>query len=105
LLTKTWKTKLRITIVAVAGFLAMILVILSNSEPCKIAVAAAQSNAVVRQRLGGPVRAGFLVTGEIDLFHKSGRANLEIPIRGPRGKAILDATEKKMGNRGYPRHI
>jgi hypothetical protein len=61
-----------------------------------MAVAAAQSNPVVKQRLGNPIKRSFFFTsGRIEFDGSSGHADLEIPIRGPIGKGTLYAIARK----------
>ena len=68
---------------------------LSDSDVSKMALAAAESNPVVKQRLGDRIKRGFFTSGSIEIDGSSGHANLEIPIRGPRGKATVYAVAKK----------
>jgi hypothetical protein len=68
-----------------------IFALIGNSEVCQIAVQQAQSNPAVAERLGQPIKRGLLVSGNIETSGPSGRANLEIPLSGPRGKGTLYA--------------
>ena len=95
LLTKHWKRYL-----AAAACFAVVLFVgvsltLGDSEVSKMAVAAAESNPVINQRLGGPIKRGFFTSGSIETDGSSGHADLEVPIRGPRGKATIYAVAKK----------
>jgi hypothetical protein len=60
-----------------------------------MAVAAAESNPAVKQRLGDPIKRGFFTPGSIEIDGPSGHADLEIPISGSRGKATIYAVAKK----------
>jgi hypothetical protein len=95
LLSKHWKRYL-----AVAGCFAGVLIVavsltLGDSDVSKMAVAAAGSNPVVKQRLGDPIKRGLFTSGSIEIDASSGHADLEIPISGPRGKATIYAVAKK----------
>jgi len=92
---KHWKRYL-----AAAACFAVVLFVgvsltLGDSEVSKMAVAAAESNPVIKQRLGGPIKHGFFTSGSIEIDGSSGHADLEVPIRGPRGKATIYAVAKK----------
>ncbi|HEX4997389.1 MAG TPA: cytochrome c oxidase assembly factor 1 family protein, partial [Terriglobia bacterium] len=65
------------------------------SDVYKEALAIAQSNPETQQALGTPIEAGFLVSGNISVSGDSGRANLSIPIHGPKGtgRLYLEATK------------
>lgn len=63
--------------------------VIGNSEVSKLAFARAEADPTVRQRIGEPVKRGFFTSGSIETSDASGRADLSIPISGPRGKATL----------------
>lgn len=95
LLSKYWKRY-----VAIAACFAVLLfggvsLTLGDSEVSKMAVAAAESNLVVKQRLGDPIKRGFFTSGSIEINGSSGHADLEVPISGPRGKATIYAVANK----------
>jgi len=95
LLSKHWKRYL-----AIAGCFAGILIVvvsltLGDSDVSKMAVAAAESNPIVKQRLGDPIKRGFFTSGSIEIDGPSGHAELEIPINGSRGKGTIYAVAKK----------
>jgi hypothetical protein len=75
-------------VIGAAGF---VVNVIGNSEVCRLAVQQAQSNSVVAERLGQPIKRGLLVGGSINLYGSSGSANLGIPLSGPRGAGILYA--------------
>ncbi len=60
---------------------------IGNSEVCRLAVQQAQSNSVVAERLGQPIKRGVVVGGSLS----SDSANLWIPLSGPRGGGTLYA--------------
>ena len=56
----------------------------------------AQANPQVTARLGTPIEAGWLVSGNVSIKNENGEAHLSIPIHGPRGGAMLylDASQR-----------
>lgn len=92
---KHWKRTLAIVCgLAVAGTIAVAL-FMDHTEISQLAFARAQESAVVKQRLGTPVKRRLMTSGSIELSGPSGTADLAIPIRGPNGKATLYATARK----------
>jgi len=63
--------------------------VIGNSDVCRLAIQQAQSSSAVAERLGQPIKRGFVITGNIETSGPSGRANLEIPLSGPRGRGSL----------------
>jgi len=95
LLGKHWKRWLVIAACFAVILFVVVSLTLGDSDVSKMAVAAAQSNPVVKQRLGKPIKRGFLTSGSIEFNGSSGHADLEIPISGPSGKATVYAVAKK----------
>ena len=92
-----------IGIVVVAGLVAFLAAIVSwvftaigNSDPARLAFAAASASPVVVQRLGTPLKKGLLVSGSIEVTGPSGSAQLSIPVSGPRGEGNLYVTAHKV---------
>ena len=89
-----------LTIVAVfAAFVGAIVVLVAgsmkSSDAYKLAMQKAQNDPRVVQRLGTPIESGMFVGGSINVAGSSGKADLTIPISGPKGKGTiyLDATK------------
>lgn len=95
LLSGHWKRNLFI----VVGFAILLVVaifsIIGNSDVCKMALAAAQASPAVKQRLGEPVKRGFFTSGSIETSGPTGKADIAIPISGPKGKATVYAVARK----------
>jgi hypothetical protein len=66
-----------------------------GSDVAKEAVARAQSNALVMQRLGAPISEGWFVGGSINVSPGSGDADLSVPISGPKGKGTVYVKAQK----------
>lgn len=84
------------------GIFSLIVGAIRGSDVAKEAVARAQSNTVVVQRLGTPINEGWFVVGSINVSNSSGNANLAVPISGPKGKATVYVRARKaMGKWNY----
>lgn len=89
-------------ILFVAGIVTLIVGAMRGSDVAKEAVARAQSNTLVTQRLGNPISEGWFVGGSINVTPGAGDANLSVPISGPKGKATVYVTaEKTAGTWAY----
>jgi len=73
----------------VFGLVFLIFGIMKSSDAYKEAVAQVTTHEVVQDRLGAPIEAGLIVTGNINVNGPSGQASLAIPISGPKGKGRL----------------
>lgn len=68
---------------------------MKSSDAYKQAMSRARSNPEVMAKLGTPIEEGFFVTGSINVQNDTGNADLQIPISGPRGKAVIHAVAAK----------
>lgn len=86
-------------VVLAVGFIATVFYLISaavrSSTPFKEAVARAQSNPAVIEQLGSPVRSSWIVSGSVNVNGPSGKAELAIPIHGPKAKGNLYVTATK----------
>lgn len=80
-------------IIAFVVFAGSMILGLSNlfqgSTPYKQALALAKSNLQVIEALGEPVETNGTIKGSFTLNNSEGHANFDIPIKGPKDKAIL----------------
>lgn len=92
-----------------ALFAALILLIMSavfgmmkSSDAYKHALQEAKTNPAVVQALGEPIEEGWFAMGNISVNGPSGKAELQIPISGPKGEGniYLEAT-KSAGQWNY----
>jgi hypothetical protein len=74
---------------------AMAFIVMRTSEPAKIAISRAESNTVLAERLGRPLKRGWFVSGSIEITPASGHAELAIPISGPKGHGTLYMEARK----------
>ena len=68
---------------------------LRYSEATELSIYTAESNPVLRQQLGQPLRIGWFISGSIDVQPGEGHAELEIPISGTKGKGKIYSEVKK----------
>jgi hypothetical protein len=98
-----WKIPLGcLTLFMLIAAFAMIMVTIitssfRHSDVYKQAIAQAAANPQVRERIGEPIKPDWLISGEINLSGNSGKANLVIPISGPRGRGKIHAVAQKGG--------
>jgi len=101
--TRNWKWFvptgcLSILIIAAAFFGALFFGVdslMKNSDAYTTAINIAQKNTVVIQKLGRPIESDGLASGSFNSTSYSGNCNLEIPIKGPKGTAVLFVVGQK----------
>ena len=80
-------------VAALAGIIAAVLywvfTMMGNSGPAQLAFDTASGSPVLARRLGSPLKKGWLVSGSIEVSGPSGRAELSMPISGPKGEGTL----------------
>lgn len=84
-----------------ALFIAAIVMVVAgamrSNDVYKEALARAQANPVLIERLGTPIEPGFFTSGSINVSGPSGEADLAIPIHGPQGEATINVVAEKRG--------
>jgi Cytochrome oxidase complex assembly protein 1 len=70
-------------------------VLMTNSDTAKLAIATAQSNVALAERLGRPLKTGWFISGKIEVTPASGHAELAIPVSGPKGRGTIYAESHK----------
>jgi hypothetical protein len=68
-----------------------------QSDVYKQAIAQATANPQVREQIGEPIKPDWFISGELNVSGSSGKANLIIPISGPRGRGSIHAVAQKSG--------
>jgi hypothetical protein len=90
-----WKPVLVVWLgLALSGAVAAFLMI-GNSDAAKLAIATAQSNSVLAERHGLPLKTAWFVSGNIEVTPASGHAELAIPISGPKGTGTIYVEARK----------
>lgn len=72
-----------------ALFFSLLLGFMKSSGAYQEAFARAAADPAVIRALGSPVKAGLFFSGHIEVNGPSGRAELAIPLSGPKGKGTL----------------
>jgi hypothetical protein len=87
-------------ILLLAGFVGSIFTVISysfhNSYVFQEAIARAERNRQVTDRIGTPLRSAWLPEGRIAVSGATGTAQMAIPITGPRGKATIHLDARKV---------
>jgi hypothetical protein len=79
------------------GIFALIMSWMRNSDVALEAVARAQANPAVVQRLGARIEEGWLTSGSINVgTGGSGDADLTVPISGPKGNATVYVAARRI---------
>lgn len=80
------------------GIMAVAFGSMKSSAPYQQALQSVQTNPQAIQALGEPIKAGFLLSGSINLNSNTGEASLAIPVSGPRGKGTIYVEAEKYDN-------
>jgi len=81
----------------IIGLTTVVFGALRSADVTKQAVARAEADPQVVAQLGQPITLGFMVTGSINITGSTGKADLSIPISGPKGKATVSALASRGG--------
>jgi hypothetical protein len=98
-----WKIPLGclILFVLLAAFVIILMTVITSSfrhsDVYQQAIAQAAANLQVRERIGEPIKPAWLISGEMKVSGGSGKANLVIPISGPRGRGRIHGVAQKSG--------
>ena len=63
---------------------------MKSSDVYQGALRAAQAHPAAKQRLGEPIKDGWLVKGSVNYDNSGGSATLEIPVSGPKNSGTLN---------------
>src|SRR5882757_1484470 len=98
-----WKIPLGcLTLLLLVGmFVALLMTVITtsfrSSDVYKQAMAQAAANEQVHTQIGDPIKADWLIAGQLKVNGDSGSANLSIPISGSRGRGTIRAVASKSG--------
>jgi hypothetical protein len=98
-----WKSILSVgclgLILLVAAFVGGIFLLvessIKNSRAYTEAITRAQQSPLVLEKIGQPLKAGWFVSGSINVSGSSGNADFSIPLSGSKGKGKLYVVAKK----------
>jgi len=88
---RNWKWVLSLLCVlgllGIAGLVFLILTLLKSSDAYQGAISRVKNDPAAITALGSPIKEGLFFSGNINMSGSSGRADLAIPISGPKAKA------------------
>jgi len=90
-----WKLALATWLGLALSGAALAFVLMRTSEPAKMGIARAESDPVLAERLGKPLKRGWFTSGSIETTSASGRAELAVPVSGPKGHGTLYLEARK----------
>ena len=107
---KSWFGRNWLWVVPVGGCLTVILLFifglgaiffgvtkaLKNSTPYEYAIVQAKNNVNVIELLGEPIETNGIMQGEISLHNNTGKVDIKIPIKGPKGKGSVIVVGEKI---------
>ncbi|HEX6185509.1 MAG TPA: cytochrome c oxidase assembly factor Coa1 family protein [Pyrinomonadaceae bacterium] len=73
----------------VGGIIFVAMSAMKSSDVYQGALKAAQAHPAAIERLGEPIKDGWLVTGNVNVSASGGNANLTIPLSGPKNSGTL----------------
>ncbi|SHH18690.1 cytochrome c oxidase assembly factor Coa1 family protein [Flavobacterium defluvii] len=85
----------------IGGIVLGVTSMMKDSDAFKESIAAAQHNKIVVEKLGNPVETDGMISGSINLHNNSGDCDLQIPLKGPKGKGTLFVVATKRGKWNY----
>lgn len=88
---------LLIFVLFIAGLFFGVTSMLTNSDAYKGAMNKVQENQLVIEKLGSPIEDDGMTSGSINTTNDTGNCNLQIPIKGPKGKGTLFVVAEKKG--------
>lgn len=91
---------LLVVLLMIAAAMALVWMIgaaIGSAEAYQEPLRRAQVSTEVRALLGEPIEAGWLPQGQVSVNGNDGKAQLSIPISGPRGSAVIEVQADKQG--------
>ena len=86
--------------------LSLIFGMMKSSDAYKQAMVQVRASAAVSAALGTPIKEGFFTSGSVNVSGPSGRAELAIPISGPKGSGtVYVEAAKSMGQWSFKRLV
>jgi hypothetical protein len=85
----------------IAGIFFGVTSIMENSDAYKESMVAVKHNKILIEKLGNPIETDGMISGSINTTNNSGNCNLEIPLKGPKGKGTLFVVGEKRGKWKY----
>lgn len=80
---------LGLAVAGVAGLVFFVFGTIRNTEPYQASLRAAQASPALREALGEPIRSDWWLGGKVSWDNGAGRADMHIPVKGPKGGASI----------------
>ncbi|MFH6992453.1 cytochrome c oxidase assembly factor Coa1 family protein [Flavobacterium sp. FlaQc-48] len=74
---------------------------MKSSDAYKESMTIVAQNKTIIEKLGNPIENDGMVSGSISTSNNTGHCNLQIPIKGPKGKGTLFVIAEKRGKWKY----
>jgi hypothetical protein len=76
-------------LIAGGGIVLMVVSLMKSSDAYQLGLAKAAADPDVIASIGSPIEAGMFVSGSIRTSNASGRADLSIPVKAPKGAGTV----------------
>ncbi len=73
----------------IACIVAVVMMAMRSTDACGMSLLAAQKSEIMKRELGEPMTLGWIIMGSVNINNGHGRANLNVPISGPKGDATI----------------
>lgn len=83
---------------AIGGIFYGVTSMMKDSDVYQHTIETAQKNPEVASILGGPIEADGMTSGNINVSDNSGQANLNIPVKGSKGRGFIQVIASKNNN-------
>lgn len=84
-----------LTIASVAALTSFVFGMMKSSDAYAHAMTTARANPDVVEALGSPITEGFFISGEVNVNGASGKADLAIPVTGPKASGTIFVDARK----------
>lgn len=85
----------------IAGIFFEVTSIIKDSDAYKESITAVQNNKIVVEKLGSPIETDGMVSGSVASTNDVRTCDVQIPIKGPKGKGTLFVVGEKRGKWKY----
>ncbi|WDF64768.1 cytochrome c oxidase assembly factor Coa1 family protein [Flavobacterium sp. KACC 22763] len=108
-LNRNWKwlipsgclTLLLLAALFIGGIFYEVTSVLKDSEAYKESMIAVENNKLVVEKLGSPVETDGMVSGTVTSHNDVRTCDVQVPLKGPKGKATLFVVGEKRGKWKY----
>ncbi|WP_264551684.1 cytochrome c oxidase assembly factor 1 family protein [Flavobacterium sp. N2038] len=85
----------------IAGVFFGVTSMMTESDVYKDSMIAVKNNKIIIEKLGNPVETDGMISGSISTSNNAGNCNLQVPLKGPKGKGTLFIIANKQGKWKY----